>query len=425
MAAKLETTRHRGIYKRGSRYVVRYRVNGAQRQESAANMKEALRLKRARETDRDRGEFEAESRIPFGEYAREWIERYQGNGRRGFTDNTRDDYRRDLEHYALPYLDERLGRTVSSLSPRDIANWIGWLCDADEQGRRRDDRRRALAERNGKAAPRKPGGPLNLSDATVRRIVSPVRACLSTAKREGLVRHNAADGAVLPVRETVIEDGPEHARALTRAQLATFLDIVPARHALLFRFLASTGVRWSEVAALRWSDLRLDGSAPCVRIRRAIVRGTFKPPKSKHGRRDIPLDAGLVDDLRHARVESEWSTDDSLVFPAQNGEPMRQENVRRRVLRPSAGEAGVPWIGFHTFRHTCASLLFDRGANAVQVQRWLGHHSPAFTLSTYVHLLDGGVGAGLGLEGELKAGREAAAATAAEMDLSPLEDVVA
>jgi hypothetical protein len=26
------------------------------------------------------------------------------------------------------------------------------------------------------------------------------------------------------------------------------------------------------------------------------------------------------------------------------------------------------------------------------VQRWLGHHSPAFTLSTYVHLLDEHVG---------------------------------
>ena len=56
--------------------------------------------------------------------------------------------------------------------------------------------------------------------------------------------------------------------------------------------------------------------------------------------------------------------------------------------RPAAEEANAPWAGFHTFRHTCASLLFERGANAKQVQRWLGHHSPSFTLDTYVHLLD-------------------------------------
>ena len=42
-------------------------------------------------------------------------------------------------------------------------------------------------------------------------------------------------------------------------------------------------------------------------------------------------------------------------------------------------------------------MLFAQGRNAVQVQRWLGHHSAAFTLSTYVHLLDGGLGEPLSL----------------------------
>jgi integrase len=63
-------------------------------------------------------------------------------------------------------------------------------------------------------------------------------------------------------------------------------------------------------------------------------------------------------------------------------------NVRRRVLKPAAEKAGLPWVGFHAFRHTFASLLFAEGRNAVQVQRWLGHHSPPsrfppmFTCST-------------------------------------------
>jgi hypothetical protein len=54
-------------------------------------------------------------------------------------------------------------------------------------------------------------------------------------------------------------------------------------------------------------------------------------------------------------------------------------------------------MGFHTLRHTCASMLFASGRNAVQVQRWLGHHSAAFTLATYVHLLDGDIGEPLSL----------------------------
>jgi integrase len=58
-----------------------------------------------------------------------------------------------------------------------------------------------------------------------------------------------------------------------------------------------------------------------------------------------------------------------------------------RVLKPAARRAGLGWVGFHTFRHTCASRLFERGLNVKQVQAWLGHHKASFTLDTYVHLL--------------------------------------
>jgi hypothetical protein len=46
------------------------------------------------------------------------------------------------------------------------------------------------------------------------------------------------------------------------------------------------------------------------------------------------------------------------------------------------------WVGFHTLRHTGATTLFRRGWNPVQVQKFLGHTDPGFTLRTYVHLLD-------------------------------------
>ena len=71
---------------------------------------------------------------------------------------------------------------------------------------------------------------------------------------------------------------------------------------------------------------------------------------------------------------------------------MDQENLRRRVLDVATEEAGVSWAGFHAFRHFCASQLIAEGRNIVQVSRWLGHHSPSFTLDVYAHLLDEGVG---------------------------------
>lgn len=55
-------------------------------------------------------------------------------------------------------------------------------------------------------------------------------------------------------------------------------------------------------------------------------------------------------------------------------------------------------IAFHTFRHTCASLLFAENRNVKQVAAWLGHADPASTLRVYVDLLDEGLGGGLELD---------------------------
>jgi hypothetical protein len=89
-------------------------------------------------------------------------------------------------------------------------------------------------------------------------------------------------------------------------------------------------------------------------------------------------------------LETCWMRVDNveeLVFPSSVGTVLDSSRVMSRVLKPAGRRAGVPWVGFHTFRHTCATTLFRRGLNAKQVQVWLGHHSPAFTLATYVHFL--------------------------------------
>lgn len=402
MAAKLEKTRTPGIYKRGSRYVFIYRANGKQKWESARTLEEARRAKAARVTDIGRGEFEEQSRVALHAYAREWVERYQGRGRRGFRENTRNEYRRVLKQYVLAYFPERT--RLTDVTPRQIAAFVGWLCDPQVQGRRAaEDRRRAKATKlgvperslplteNGPDGKPVPIGPVALSDSTVRNVLAPLRACLATAVREGLIRSNPAREVDLPHRPTA-EDSEEEVRAMSRGELENLLALLPEDWRLFFRFLGSTGLRVSEAIALQWRHLELDGLSPHAKVRRGLVRGRMEPPKSRHGRRDVPLDHGLAHALTEQRRASDWPGDDELVFPAGNGSALMPGNVRRRVLKPAAELAGVPWVGFHAFRHTCASLLFKEGRNAVQVQRWLGHHSAAFTLSTYVHLLDGEIG---------------------------------
>lgn len=403
MAAKLEKTRTPGVYKRGNRYVVVYYVEGRQRRESAPNFELARKLKAAREADVSRGEFHEQSRTSFAEYAIEWVERYQGRGR-GFRESTRDNYRSDVSRYGLPYFGPT--KRLAQITPRDIANFVAWLCDERAQAKHADRlRAEAGIKRSGRDRKR-------LSDSSVANIVKPLRACFATAVAEGLIRQNPARDVPMPHRLSVENVEPEETRALSREQLADFLRVVHPKHRTMFRFLASTGLRVSEVAALQWRHVRLDGAKPCVRVRRQLYRGRLQPPKSRHGRRDVPLDYRLVVELRTLRGETEWFTGEDLVFANEAGGPIDKDNLRRRHLRPAAEEAGAPWAAFHTFRHTCASLLFARGASVVQVQRWLGHHSAAFTLSTYVHWLDGDdLGEPLNLSSELHV--EPAAAPAA------------
>jgi integrase len=137
-----------------------------------------------------------------------------------------------------------------------------------------------------------------------------------------------------------------------------------------------------------------------VRVSRAIVRGVTRAPKSRHGARLVPLPPDLAATLRTLRPPE--AADDAFAFPGRAGAPADVGSLRRRVLAPAADRADLSGIGFHTLRHTCASLVIESGLSVLRLQRWMGHHSPAFTLETYGHLIDGDLGPALDLRKELR-----------------------
>jgi integrase len=361
-APKMIRTKTPGVFKRGNRYaVVFYDANGRQRKEAARTYELARALKRQRDSEVATGAFVPAGKLTFHEYAREWIENYNGK-RKGIRKRTKADYRRDLEAYAFRYFTERT--RLAAVGTRDADAFIAWLLDATEQERQ-------------------------LSTRTVERILVPVSGCFTAAVRHGLVASNPFESAVVPHPDQIEEDV---VKTLTPGQLRDFLLTVPPDWSLFFETLASTGARWSE--AIAWRRRDLDLAEGCLKVRRSLYEGEPQPPKTRHSRRSIPLADELIARLERATLT--LSADD-LIFSAANGAPLRAENVRRRQLKPTGKEIGAPWIGFHTFRHTAASLLFAGGANVVRVQRFLGHHSPAFTLDTYIHLLDHDLGPGLDL----------------------------
>jgi integrase len=183
----------------------------------------------------------------------------------------------------------------------------------------------------------------------------------------------------------------KQAKAMSRDELAEMLALVPDQWRLFFWFLAATGVRISEAVALQWRHLDLDAPVPHVRVRRALVKGRMGPPKSRYGRREFPRSAARHSAPRAPRGYRVAGWRGPRIPGVQRIAAHAKQRLPASALTRSGGRR-PSWVGFHAFRHTCASILFAEDRNAVQVQRWLGHHSAAFTLATHVHLLDGALG---------------------------------
>src|SRR5439155_16499952 len=161
-------------------------------------------------------------------------------------------------------------------------------------------------------------------------------------------------------------------KALTEQELRAFLGALPAEWRLFFAFLAHTGLRIGEAIALTWADLDLGKRR--VHVHRRLYRGRFDTPKSHYGRRTVPISQAIAQQLWRQRGPA---AEETPLFPSKIGSHLDPAKLFSRVLKPAAKNAGVPWMGFHTLRHTCATLLFRHGLNAKQVQAWLGHHSAA------------------------------------------------
>jgi len=162
-----------------------------------------------------------------------------------------------------------------------------------------------------------------------------------------------------------------------------------AEYGTVIRFLAYTGLRWGEMAALHVDST--DMLRRRVNVQRAVAevqgRLVWSTPKS-HERRSVPFPRFLCDEMAASMV---GKSRDDLVFTARNDGVLRLSHFRPRVFGPAvdrlvATVSGFPRVTPHDLRHTAASLAISGDANPKAVQTMLGHQSAALTLDTYADL---------------------------------------
>jgi len=139
-----------------------------------------------------------------------------------------------------------------------------------------------------------------------------------------------------------------------------------------------TGMRVSEVLALRWEHI--DFKAGAMLVQQGVVGGRIGKVKTEASNDYIPLDPEFAQILR------DWKGDRSrgLVFPSHvTGGCYYAGIIQRQILKPSGEKIGLSGIGWHVFRHTYRSLLDETGAPIGVQQKLMRHSNVATTMNVY------------------------------------------
>jgi integrase len=120
-----------------------------------------------------------------------------------------------------------------------------------------------------------------------------------------------------------------------------------------------------------------------IHVRRGwdTVEGEIEP-KSRHGRRRVPVPAVLRDYLLERKMSAAAGT--PRVFGGAN----RARKVIERGTR-AMRDAGIEPLQIHDARHTYASLMIAAGVNAKALSEFMGHATIAITYDLYGHLMPG------------------------------------
>lgn len=322
------------------RWYVRYRTtDGKQRNKTFDRKVDAERFLVDTESSKNRGLFidSRRSSTKVGDWATDWL-----GGQADLAATTRHRYQGILTTHVLPrWSATKLGEVTHA----DVQKWVSGL---------------------------------EVAPATVRKIHRVFSMMLDYAVKDGRLAINPAKGVSLPRLQQVEK------RFLTHEQVEQLAIECGPEYDLLVRFLAYTGLRWGEMAALRVRRLDLLRRRATIAESVTPVAGkmTFGPTKG-HEHRSVPVPRFLVDEL--AQLVARKGPDD-LVFTGSRGAVMRSQTFQRAALARAGEAIGVEGFHPHELRHTAASLAIASGADVKVVQSMLGHKSATLTLDQYSHL---------------------------------------
>jgi integrase len=208
-----------------------------------------------------------------------------------------------------------------------------------------------------------------------RSVLGNLRAALNclfaTAVDWRYAKENPAINLKLP------EGKPVHrAQVLTPEQIGRLLGHLGEPYRTMAIIAALTGMRQSEVLALRWNDF--DTQQGVIAVRRGLYRRRIGQTKTEKSVREIPLHWRVRSAVEALRSGPHNHGD--FLFTGPHGGFPRPDEITLRVFRPAAEALGLPTFTWRSFRRSAESAMHKSGVSLKAQQAVLGHSDPNMTL---------------------------------------------
>ena len=216
-------------------------------------------------------------------------------------------------------------------------------------------------------------GSSGLGEETMRHIHRLLQQCMDQAMRDGLIGDNPARAFHYSKPKKV------NANVLSPLEMEDYLDAAERLGYLpMFMLALTTGLRQSELIALKWSDLDIESRTLTIAENRAVVRRELVEYGSQT--RSIRLTPEVVDLLimEHSKHPSS-----PLMFMHPATQRPYSPQMVRRMHDEIIKEAGIDHIRYVDLRHTCAILALKNGMDTKELAQMLGHYRPTITRQNY------------------------------------------
>ncbi|MFC1965219.1 tyrosine-type recombinase/integrase [Chloroflexota bacterium] len=305
----------------------------------------------------DTGSYMKPGKTTVADYLQKWLSDY---AKPNLSPRTIEGYEHIIKHYVIPNLGNH---TLVHLKPEHLQHFYSAELTA------------------------------GLSAQTVRHHHMVIHKALDSAVEWGLIIRNAAD-AVRPPKAQRIE-----MQTWSENEIVQFLEAAKTiPYYELFYLALFTGMRRSELLALRWQDIDFIYSQIYVSRSLHVLKGSkvvFMSPKTATGRRTIALSPSAILLLKDYREKMETESlllgkpvaDSDLVFSTLGKHLL--PNTVTHAWSKLVNHIGLKAIRLHDARHTHASIMLKQGIHPKIVQERLGHSSIQITLDTYSHVAPG------------------------------------